>query len=71
MQKYKIIGKCPVCLTGKRTYELDKREPMCPYIHCYKDKKCCFFVDMNEKKGGILSRIIKRVSVTPPEKIAL
>ncbi len=72
MRKYKITGKCPICLTGKRTYELDKKSPFCPYINCYKAKenKCCFFVNMSEKKDGVLEKLLKRVHL-PPEKLAL
>ncbi len=72
-RRYKMLGQCPNCLTGKKTYELDKKSPFCPYINCYKAKehKCGFFVDMNAKKGGILSRIFKLANVTPPRKIAV
>lgn len=63
----KVRGKCPNCLTGKTTYELDSREPMCPYIHTYTKKQCPFYAPLNEPKNGFLSRLLERLSVTPPK----
>ncbi len=31
---------CPICQTGKETYELDKKSPCCPYIACHNGYKC-------------------------------
>ena len=35
---------CPKCKTGKETYELDNLSDNCPYLGCYKNNKCLFFV---------------------------
>ncbi len=65
----KVRGKCPKCLTGKETYELDSREPMCPYIHTYnKKRKCPYYAPLNELKNGFISRLLERVML-PPEKL--
>ncbi len=34
---------CPVCQTGKETYELDQRSPCCPYIACHNGTKCGWY----------------------------
>lgn len=53
---------CPLCKTGKETYELDKRSDFCPYIYAYRGNKCSCYVPLdtpeNEKKG-IIMRIKK------------
>lgn len=44
---------CPKCKTGKYTYELDRRSPVCPYIGCYSGKKCPMYVKLEKpQKGG-------------------
>ena len=62
---------CPKCKTGKYTYELDRRSPVCPYIGCYSGKKCPMYVKLEKpQKGGTL-RWFTRKSVScypPPEK---
>ena len=53
---------CPHCKTGKRTYQLDNRSPMCPYIHCYKGRTCAMYEKLDEDKNQtILERIVKNV----------
>ncbi len=39
---------CPICQTGKETYELDKKSPCCPYLTCHKLKSCPFFVEIKK-----------------------
>ena len=50
---------CPKCKTGKYTYELDKRSPVCPYIGCYRNKRCSMFVRIEPKKDGFWGHIFK------------
>ncbi len=68
--KFRVTGKCPNCLTGKQTYELDRKSPECPYLGCYqyKKRKCAFYKPLNEPKNGFISRLLERLSVTPPPK---
>lgn len=54
-------GKCHSCLTGKTAYELDSREPMCPYIHTYAEKKCPFYTPLNKPSKDFVSRLLERV----------
>ncbi len=60
---------CPICKTGLRMLELDRREPVCPYMGCHNGKKCSRFRRIETgKKDGILSRFIKFSKVLPPPK---
>ncbi len=53
---------CPNCLTGAKTYALDKRSPVCPYLHFNNGKKCPFYKPLpNNDKGDILSKILNRL----------
>ena len=59
---------CPKCKTGKYTYELDRRSPVCPYIGCYSGKKCPMYVKLEKpQKGGFWERIFGNGKVYPPE----
>ena len=60
---------CPKCKTGKYTYELDRRSPVCPYIGCYSGKKCPMYVKLEKpQKGGFWERIFGNgKSLTPTE----
>ena len=59
---------CPKCKTGKYTYELDKRSPVCPYIGCHNGKKCHMYVKLEKpQKGGFWERIFGNGKSTPPE----
>ena len=52
---------CPKCKTGKYTYELDRRSPVCPYIGCHNGKKCPMYVKLEKpQKGGFWERITKK-----------
>ena len=56
---------CPKCKTGKYTYELDKRSPMCPYIDCYNGKKCPMYVKLEEpQKSSFFERLFRNSKVT-------
>ena len=60
---------CPKCKTGKYTYELDRRSPVCPYIGCYSGKKCPMYVKLEKpQKGGFWGRIFGNGKVIPPRK---
>ncbi len=37
---------CPRCQTGKDSYALDPKEPICPNIDRHKDGKCSAFVPL-------------------------
>lgn len=53
---------CPHCKIGKRTYQLDSRSPMCPYIHCYKGRTCAMYEKLDEhKKQNIFECIVDKV----------
>ena len=55
---------CPRCKTGKLTYELDRRTPVCPYINCYSGKKCAMFEALDEdKKKNVFKSIAKKVFI--------
>lgn len=38
---------CPVCKTGKESYEIDNLSDVCPYIEHLKDGKCKYFVHLD------------------------
>lgn len=40
------IQICPRCQTGKDTYALDSKEPVCPNIGRHKDGECSAFVPL-------------------------
>ncbi len=39
---------CPKCKTGKDSYDLDKLSENCPYIECFKNGKCQFYVPLEK-----------------------
>lgn len=39
---------CPKCKTGKESYERDKHSTACPYILCWKDGECQYYVPLND-----------------------
>ncbi len=39
---------CPKCKVGKWSYDLDKHSVACPYIGCWKDGKCQFYVPLGK-----------------------
>lgn len=41
---------CPRCKTGKDSYDLDKHSEACPYIGCWKNGKCSFYVPLEKPK---------------------
>lgn len=48
---------CPKCKVGKESYELDRHSDACPYIGCWKDGKCHFYVPLdNPPKKGIFKK---------------
>ena len=38
---------CPVCKTGKESYEIDNLSDVCPYMEHLKDGKCKYFVHLD------------------------
>ena len=63
---------CPRCKTGKYTYELDRTSPECPYLGCYKGRKCAMYVKLDKprKHGFFRSRRAKgAITPPPPRKI--
>lgn len=52
---------CPHCKTGKRTYELDRRSPECPYMHCHDGEKCIMYEKLDKGKAqNIFGRIAEK-----------
>ena len=63
---------CPHCKTGKCSYELDPRSPVCPYLSCHNGKKCSMFKMLDEpEKRSFLNRILKGYLLPPPRKLSL
>ena len=59
---------CPHCKTGKCSYELDPRSPVCPYLSCHNGKKCSMFKMLDEpEKWSFLNRILKGYLLPPPK----
>ena len=42
-RKKEQAGLCPNCKTGAYLYSLDKREPLCLYMECYRGSSCAFY----------------------------
>lgn len=47
---YSAGSNCSVCVTGKRTYELDSKS-VCPYISSFVDGKCAYFEKIKKDKN--------------------
>ncbi len=48
---------CPKCKTGRDSYTLDMRSGECPYIDCWNDGKCRFYVPLEKpSKPSIFKR---------------
>lgn len=61
---------CPRCKTGRDSYILDEHSESCPYIGCWKNGKCQFYVPLEKpSKPGIFKRNKNKVTVTPPRKL--
>ena len=60
---------CTGCKTGKDSYELDKHSGICPYIGCWENYKCQFYVPLeNTPKHSIFNRNKNKSShVIPPK----
>ena len=59
---------CPTCKTGKYTYELDRRSPVCPYIGCYSRKKCPMYDKLEKpQKSGFWGQIFGNGKSYPPK----
>lgn len=41
---------CPDCKTGRESYTIDEKSPVCPYFECYNGYSCTFFTPMDTKK---------------------
>lgn len=39
---------CPKCKTGKDSYLLDSKSPICPYLHLHDGKGCAKFKEIKE-----------------------
>ena len=35
---------CSECETGRNSYKYDKHSEVCPYLNCWKDNKCPFYI---------------------------
>ena len=44
---------CLYCKTGFSLLQLDKREPMCPYIHMHNGENCSFYNPMTSEIHAI------------------
>ncbi len=42
---------CNNCMVGKRTIELDEKEPMCPYISCHSGEYCPHFAEITKDEA--------------------
>jgi len=53
---------CSSCKTGKESYELDKHSEACPYIGCWKDGKCSFYVplEMPSQTGASIKTVTEK-----------
>ncbi len=51
---------CPICQTGKETYELDKRSPYCPYIACHNGYKCGKYKHLKNNDSNVFRVDIPR-----------
>ncbi len=58
-----VKGLCNNCLTGKQAYKLDSREPLCPYIDSYRNKKCLFYTETDTEKESLLKRYLNKVLI--------
>ncbi len=39
---------CAICKIGKKSYKLDPHSETCPYIWCWKNGKCQFFMPLDK-----------------------
>lgn len=44
------IKLCPQCKTGAKSYKLDPKSPMCPYLQFHNGATCTFFTVMTERE---------------------
>lgn len=51
------LALCPYCKTGKRTYELDRHSPFCPYLSFHTGKECAKY-EKNDEYKNIFKRIL-------------
>lgn len=49
---------CPNCLTGAKSYELDKLSPLCPYLACHTGRSCPYYKPL---KVGRISLFINKL----------
>ncbi len=47
---------CCRCKTGKESYELDEHSESCPYIGCWNDGKCSFYIPLEYSKTSIIKK---------------
>jgi hypothetical protein len=48
-------------MTGKITFQIDKKSTHCPYLAIHDGKKCAIFVKMcKPKKTGIFERLFRK-----------
>lgn len=52
---------CPKCKIGKWSYDIDKRSEACPYIGCWKNGKCHFFVPLDKNNKMKNARKLKNI----------
>ena len=59
---------CSNCKTGKESYELDNYSETCPYIGCWENGKCHFYVPLdNPSKNKIFKGLKNKHIVQPPK----
>ncbi len=61
--KRQIKGLCNNCMTGWQACKLDSREPMCPYIDSYRNKKCFFYNAIGEKKVSLFKKLLNKILI--------
>lgn len=59
---------CPKCKVGKESYELDRHSDTCPYIGCWENGKCPFYVPLDKPQKSFLKTYSKVQSVCMPDK---
>lgn len=50
MNKFYEKLYCPRCEIGEKIFFLDSKEPFCPYLLSFTNKKCPFYKRKNKKK---------------------
>lgn len=58
---------CPKCKTGAKSYKLDPKSPMCPYLQFHNGTICTFFTVMTEREVMDDERVRGNNNRNPPK----